>query len=425
MSDLPEGWVETNLVSCLEKIIDYRGKTPKKSDSGILTLSAKSVKMGKIDYSQAYYISQETYDKFMVRGFPKKGDVLMTTEAPLGCIAKLDRDDVSVAQRLLTLRGKEGVLDNDYLMFYLTSRRGQYELQSRASGSTVQGIKRSEFEHVQIVLPPFPEQKAIADMLSSFDEKIELLREQNKTLETLAQTIFKEWFVHFNYPAPQPPEGGVSSKSPSGDLGAMIESELGLIPQGWRAGSLLEVFDLIGGGTPKTSVDEYWNGDILWYSVVDAPKGSDTFVIDTEKKISDLGLQKSSTKLLRKGTTIVSARGTVGKLALVGCETAMNQSCYGIQGKDYFGDYYVYYQVKQALDDLKRNVHGAVFDTITQATFQHIEVPIPDMGITGNFERLVEPIMDKILNNVFQIQTLSKTRDTLLPKLMSGKVRVN
>jgi len=150
-NNIPKGWREDNLVNCLESVIDYRGKTPKKSKSGILTLSAKSVKMGYIDYSQAYYISKETYDAFMVRGFPKIGDVLMTTEAPLGCIAKLDRDDVGIAQRLLTLRGKKKVLDNDYLMYYLISRRGQHELQSRASGSTVQGIKRTEFEKVNIL----------------------------------------------------------------------------------------------------------------------------------------------------------------------------------------------------------------------------------------------------------------------------------
>ena len=155
VDEIPNGWSEEILVDCLESLIDYRGKTPKKSDSGILTLSAKSVKMGYIDYSQAYYISTETYKSFMVRGFPKVGDVLMTTEAPLGCIARLDRDDVGIAQRLLTLRGKENLLDNDYLRYYLTSRRGQHELKSRASGSTVQGIKRTEFEKVEILLPKY------------------------------------------------------------------------------------------------------------------------------------------------------------------------------------------------------------------------------------------------------------------------------
>jgi len=213
--------------------------------------------------------------------------------------------------------------------------------------------------------------------------------------------------VHFNYP------------DASGD---MVESGLGLIPKGWRVGSLLEVFDLIGGGTPKTSIDEYWNGGISWYSVVDAPKGSETFVIETEKQISPLGLSKSSTKLLQKGTTIVSARGTVGKLALVGRETAMNQSCYGLKGKDSFGDYYVYFQLKEALNRLKRRVHGAVFDTITQSTFKNIMVSLPDNEVVISYEERVIPIMEKILNNIFQIQSLSKTRDMLLPKLMNGMI---
>ena len=112
----------------LDALIDYRGKTPKKSKTGIMTLSAKSVKNNHIDYSQCYFISEEEYEKFMVRGFPKKGDILLTTEAPLGLVARLDRNDVAIAQRLLTLRGKENVLDNDYLLYYLQSPIGQASL---------------------------------------------------------------------------------------------------------------------------------------------------------------------------------------------------------------------------------------------------------------------------------------------------------
>ncbi len=409
MRELPEGWAKQNLVACLEKIIDYRGRTPKKSVNGIVTLSAKSVKMGRIDYSKAYYISKETYKSFMVRGFPKKGDILMTTEAPLGCIAKLDRDNISVAQRLLTLRGKAGVLDNDYLMYFLTSRRGQHELHSRASGSTVQGIKRSEFEHVKVLLPSsYEEQKTIAKILSSFDDKIELLRKQNETLESLAFTIFKEWFVNFNYPEA---------------TGEMVDSELGEIPKGWQVSSLSDIFKLTGGGTPKTSVKKYWEGNLPWYSVTDAPNSSNCFVINTEKNISAAGLENSSTKLLRKGTTIVSARGTVGKLALVGRKMAMNQSCYGLNGKVGFGDYYVFFQMKEMINHIKKNVHGAVFDTITKVTFEHIKIPTASYPELDKFESVVTPVMDKVLNNVHQIQTLSKARDTLLPKLMSGEIR--
>lgn len=191
------GWKVVNLEEQLEQIIDNRGKTPKKSETGIPSLSAKSVKMGAIEYSKAYYVSQETYNKFMVRGLPKVGDVLLTTEAPLGCVARLDRDDVCLAQRLITLRGKAGVLDNDYLRFYLSSRIGQHELTSRASGSTVQGIKRSEFSKISIVLPPYEKQLEIVSWISSIEKKINLNIKINETLESIGQALFDSWFINF------------------------------------------------------------------------------------------------------------------------------------------------------------------------------------------------------------------------------------
>lgn len=167
----------------LEEIIDYRGKTPKKSDSGIPTLSAKSVKNNNIDYSLCYYISLDEYKQFMVRGFPKVGDVLLTTEAPMGMVARLDRDDVGIAQRLLTLRGKSGVLDNEYLLYFLQSSIGQSLLKARETGTTVTGIKQAEFRKIQIDIPEISVQKKIGGILRNLDQKIEI---NNKINENLA-----------------------------------------------------------------------------------------------------------------------------------------------------------------------------------------------------------------------------------------------
>ena len=175
-------WRKENLEKNLEVILDYRGKTPKKSDKGIITLSAKSVKMNYIDYSNVYYVSQETYNKFMTRGFPKKGDVLLTTEAPLGCVTELPDDSFCLAQRLLTLRGNPKFLINKYLLYYLQSEYGQHELLSRATGTTVQGIKRTEFSKINIILPPLTIQKKIAKILSDIDEKIKLNNKINDNL---------------------------------------------------------------------------------------------------------------------------------------------------------------------------------------------------------------------------------------------------
>lgn len=166
----------------LDSIIDYRGKTPKKSDKGIVTLSAKSVRDGYIDYSQCYFISRNEYNHFMVRGFPRIGDVLMTTEAPLGVTARLDRDDVALAQRLLTLRGKAEVLDTGYLYYYLRSPIGQAKLHARQTGTTVTGIKQAEFRKIEIDLPDMATQRKTVSVLETLDKKIAVNRKINDNL---------------------------------------------------------------------------------------------------------------------------------------------------------------------------------------------------------------------------------------------------
>lgn len=166
----------------LESLIDYRGKTPVKSESGIQTLSAKSVKNGYIDYSQCYFISKEEYDRFMVRGIPQIGDILITTEAPLGVVARLDRNDVAIAQRLLTLRGKKNVLESDYLMYYLQSPKGQAALKARETGTTVTGIKQAEFRNIELELPDYDYQIKVSGMMRAIDDKIKLNNDINDNL---------------------------------------------------------------------------------------------------------------------------------------------------------------------------------------------------------------------------------------------------
>ena len=194
--------------------------------------------------------------------------------------------------------------------------------------------------------------------------------------------------------------------------------------KGGKVSRLHTLIDLIGGGTPKTSVDEYWNGSIPWFSVVDAPNNSDVFVIDTDKKITELGLEQSSTKILREGSTIISARGTVGKCALVGKEMAMNQSCYGIHGANGIADIYTYYTIRQFVSDLQHRGHGSVFNTITRDTFQSIYVPFGKVELTRKFDQDVNPLLKRIRFNLCHNTELTNLRDTLLPKLISGEIRI-
>lgn len=196
-----------------------------------------------------------------------------------------------------------------------------------------------------------------------------------------------------------------------------------MVPKGWRAMTFFDTIHIIGGGTPKTSNAEFWGGDIPWYSVVDAPSNSDIFVVDTVKKITGAGLSGSSTKLLPKWITIISARGTVGKLALTGCEMAMNQSCYGLQSKG-GTHFFTYFGTQRLVNSLKQKAHGSVFDTITQETFKGVDVVLPTTGVLDSFEQRVKSILERVLVNLHMANSLSALRDTLLPRLISGQLRL-
>ena len=182
-------WKDYILGDIIKNFIDYRGKTPRKSTTGIPLMTAKIVKAGRL-LEPTEFIALEDYESWMTRGFPEINDVLLTTEAPLGEVALIKDKNVALGQRLITLQTKKDLCDSIFLKYYFQCSEGQAILQSRASGSTVEGIKAAELKKVEISLPPLPEQQAIASVLSSLDDKIDLLHRQNKTLEAMAETLF-------------------------------------------------------------------------------------------------------------------------------------------------------------------------------------------------------------------------------------------
>ena len=166
----------------------------------------------------------------------------------------------------------------------------------------------------------------------------------------------------------------------------------------WLKTSLIDIVELIGGGTPKTSKAEYWGGNINWLSVKDF-NNENRYVYSTEKTITEEGLNNSSTKLLRKDDIIISARGTVGELAMIPFPMAFNQSCYGIRAKDGINSTFLYYLIKHSVRKLKAMTHGSVFDTITRDTFANIEVAIPDIETQQRIAKMLADIDDKVENN--------------------------
>ncbi|MBY4626828.1 restriction endonuclease subunit S [Vibrio parahaemolyticus] len=330
-----------------------------------------------------------------------------------------------LVQRVACLRANDPD-DQDFLKFIIGSRAFTEYVKLVQTGTAVPHISGKQILAFEFRLPPKDVRLSVGKILSDIDKKVSINTQTNQTLEQMAQAIFKSWFVDFD-----PVKAKMNGEQPEGMDAAtaslfpekLVGSELGLIPEGWKVSSLSELIKLTGGGTPKRSEETYWNGDIPWFSVKDVPSGSNVFVVDTDEKITELGLNKSSTKLLPKGTTIITARGTVGKLALVGTDMCMNQSCYGIRGKE-VGDYYNYFNLKEAVSTLQRNTHGAVFDTITTKTFDTYSMAFSGAELANKFDVLVAPLLQKIEANVRQNIELATLRDILLPKLISGEIEL-
>lgn len=461
---MSSNWPTKPLGKLLDLVIDHRGKTPKKMGfedfhpTGYPVLSAKHVKTDRLVNEEAIRFANEAMYKKWMKVEIQEGDIVLTSEAPLGQVYYLNgKTKYLLGQRVFGLRPKKEEINPLYLAAWLASAKGQALLEARATGSTVLGIKQAELLKVEVDVPPEDIQELVARNRYDLVNKININTQTNQTLEQIAQAIFKSWFVDFD-PVKAKMEtlaaGGsgedaelaamrvISAKSID-ELNslkannpeafkklahtaalfpaAMQDSELGEIPLGWKVSTLSSLIELTGGGTPKRSEDTYWNGDIPWFSVRDVPSGSNVFVVDTDEKITGLGLRKSSTKLLPKGTTIITARGTVGKLALVGTDMCMNQSCYGIRGKE-VGDFYNYFNLKEAVTTLQHNTHGAVFDTITTKTFDTYSMAFSGTELANKFDEVVAPILQKIEANVRQNIQLSALRDSLLPKMLAGQL---
>lgn len=393
---IPDDWKVDTMENSLEAIIDYRGKTPQKSEYGIPTISARVIKNGSIDYSNVYYISEETYRKFMVRGFPEIGDILLTTEAPLGQVAKLDRDDIALAQRILTLRGKQNYLTNDFLRYYLISSIGQSQLSARETGTTVSGIKQAEFRKTLITIPPYEEQKAIAHILSTLDEKIETNNRINQALEEMAQALFKHWFADFEFPN----EDGEPYKSSGGE---MVESELGLIPKGWKVGCIRDISEVKSGKRPNI-INERMTYDFC------VP------VVGASKIMGYTDAHNYS-----KNVIVTGRVGTHGIIHRFDSKIWASDNTLVIIPHNKYYD--IVYQYMMMIDYSSLN-RGSTQPLITQKDIKDTKVLKPHIVVLDKFNAITITLYMKINIIKKENEKLSTLRDTLLPKLMSGEIRV-
>lgn len=321
-----------------------------------------------------------------------------------------------------------------YLYWLLQTPQYREYCRAHSTGTTNLGLARDDFLNFEV--PPLTrERQWIVDLVQNIEDKIELNRRINETLEGTAQAIFRDWFVDFGpvrrkaagEADPVAIMGGLTpDPTRAAELAALFPAASGDdgLPVGWTSVPVSKLIAIIGGGTPKTSNSSFWNGPIPWFSVTDTPAGKDLFVFDTEKSITQAGLEGSSARLVPAGTTIISARGTVGNLALAAQEMTFNQSCYALYSSEGDRPFFTFLAAANLVEVLKGMAHGSVFSTITRQTFDGVHFADAGGATMDAFDATVAPLFNRIRAAVDENRTLADTRDYLLPRLMSGAVRV-
>ena len=407
-------WKEVTLGEITNLVIDYWGKTPLKlgsswSDSGYRALSAKNIKTGQIVAEDSIrFVDEELYRKWM-KDEVKRGDILITSEAPFGQIYYWDSDEkIVLSQRLFDVRLNDEVC-HKYVYYFMTSHHYQKDLEGRATGTTVTGLRQPELLKSTILLPPLSAQRSIASILSSLDRKIELNNKINADLEEMAQAIFKNWFVDFE---------------PFKD-GKFVDSELGMIPEGWKVGKADDFYQINIGKTPPRKEHKWFStnpADKIWVSIANMGN-SGIFISDSSEYLTKEAVDRHNIIMVPRNTILLSFKLTVGRVAIADKELTTNEAIARFILSDDKYMEYLYLYLKN-FDYNSLGSTSSIATAVNSKTIKGMQMLQPSDNVLDAFHIQVNPIFEKIRSLTKENSRLSLLRDTLLPRLMSGEIEV-
>lgn len=379
-------------------------------DNGVPILNGSNLQGFKLQEDSFGYLTKEKADS-LKKCNAHRGDIIVTHRGTLGQIvyvpvnSKYDRYVISQSQ--FRFRCKADLVDVQYLVYYFHTREGQYKILANASQVGVPALARatSTFRLIDIKLPPLATQRRIASILSSLDRKIELNNKINADLEEMAQAIFKNWFVDFE---------------PFKD-GKFVDSELGMIPEGWKVGSLRDMGTIVCGKTPSKANSNYYGGNIPFIKIPDMH--GNVFVEISEDRLTEQGSLSQIKKLIPPYSLMVSCIATVGLVSINTKPSHTNQQINTIIPYSKSALFYLYQHIKNNEEHLKNMGRGGTTTlNVNTKSFSNIRLLIPSEIALLQFHEIVEGIFKKIELNMQESRTLSLLRDTLLPRLMSGEL---
>lgn len=412
-------WRTIKLDDGLDRLIDYRGKSPPKSSGGIPVISAKCVKNGRIVQPIEQTIEPSFYPVWMVRGLPLVGDVIMTTEGPLGEVAQIDKQTVQFAlgQRVVCMRGRRGVLDNAFLKFLLMSPIQQGILSSYSTGTTVAGVSQKSLRSMPIRVPPYDEQVEIGQLLGALDDKIELHRHMNETLEAMARAIFKDWFVDFG-----PTRAKIEGRAPylAPEIWALFADGLDDEgkPEGWTIGTLGDIAVQVGIGARPSE----FSPETPYIGLEHMPRRS--VALDTWE---GAGKVTSGKLLFRRGDFLFGKlRPYFHKVGIAPIDGICSTDIVALNAKVPEARSFVLACIAsdEFVSYTDRTSDGTKMPRTSWGKMQQYPVILPKTEVFRAYDDVASPLLERIIRNIHETRSLAATRDLLLPKLMSGEIRV-
>lgn len=421
-AQLPAGWVVKKLGEHCKKIAS--GATPTGGNdayqkTGISLIRSQNIHDFAFSYNGLAFINEQQANK-LKNVEVQQNDVLLNItgdSVARCCSVPYNILPARVNQHVMIIRPDEHVFNSKFLQYYLLNKATkEYLLTIAASGATRNALTKSHIEKLDIISPDIEKQKEIAAILSSLDDKIELNQQINKKLEEVAQAIFKEWFIDFNFPD----ENGNPYRDSSG---AMVDSELGFIPASWSVGKLGHYVDIVGGGTPSTKNEKFWvDGTIHWATPKDLSVNKDVFLKGTLKKITTDGLKEISSGLLQPKTLLLSSRAPIGYLAVSNVSLAINQGYIAILPTSKYDTLFLYIWLKNNMEQVNSMANGSTFQEISKKSFKMIDIMNYPAELVDKYLDIVSQLFEQINLLETEILNLQGLRDTLLPKLMSEGV---
>ena len=408
-----------------------RGASPRPIHDWISVQGIPWLKIADASATQSRYITQ-TKERIRSEGIMKSvsvvpGDLILSNSATPG-IPKFVGISACIHDGWLLLRNLRH-LDKLYCYYLLLLERPR--IVEQGSGTVFTNLKTDILKRHRVRVPPLPEQRAIAHILGTLDDKIELNRRMNETLEAMARALFKSWFVDFE-PVRAKMEGRWRRGESLPGLPAehydlfperLVDSELGEVPAGWEVRALGEIVEVVGGTTPSTKVIEFWQGGThCWATPKDLSNLSTPVLLDTERKITDAGLDKIGSGLLPTGTVLLSSRAPIGYLAVSEEPVAINQGFIGIPPREKVSNLFMLYWCEASHEEIVNHANGSTFLEISKGNFRQLMVVMPDNAAMTTFDRSVRPLYERIVSNEWESRSLAAQRDALLPGLVSGEV---